>query len=369
MRLSFFGHKATGNAVGRVYSLWLVAEKLGWESTIHVPNLGQIWAPLQNEHRFRSCLTSSYEEVASADVLIAVKPLLGSFGVALKVQATTGQPLVLDVDDPDWESAFGFERGQAFVRGVRRIACGRPALPVDGVQGRGQRHLSAYTESRFRSRARRLRAISISNPALDRWYPGVVLPHVRVSAPAATGPPTPGLRVVFVGTPRHHKGIEVLRAAARAVEDVHLTVTADPPPDAGAREEWVGETTLEEGLRIVDHADVVAVPSLDTGYARYQLPVKVIDAMLAGRAIVASDLTPLRWAAEGAALFVPPGDVDSLAQALRQLSDARLRDRLGQHGRTSALARFTPEAVAPVFADLVEGARRSAPRSSRSRLR
>jgi glycosyltransferase involved in cell wall biosynthesis len=362
MRLSFFAHTVSGNALGRVYSLWLLAEALGWDTLIHVPHLGPIWAPLQDEHRFRSRLTTSLDDVPLADALIAVKPLLGSFGVALRVRARTRQPLVLDVDDPDWEEAFGFERRSVFIPAVKRTVRGRPRYPVDRTQGERRQHISAYRESRLRSKARRLGAVAISNPMLAQWYPGVVVPHVRLPAPAIPAPPGPGLRVAFVGTPRQHKGLEVLRAASRAVEGVRLVITANAPADAHTHEEWVGETTLEQGLRIVNESHVIALPSLDTGYARFQLPVKLIDAMIAGRAIVASDLEPLRWAAEGAALFLPPGDVQSLTDALQQLRDEELRYRLGQQARASALARFTPEAVAPVFADLISGAHRKGQR-------
>ena len=356
MRLSFFAHTVSGNALGRAYSLWLLAEALGWETLIHVPEMGPIWAPLQDEHRFRSRLTTSLGEVRSADVLVAVKPLLGSFGVALRVRATTRQPLVLDVDDPDWEVGFGFDSRNALILGVKRTVRGRPRYPVGRSRGSERQHVAAYRESRLRSKARRLGAVAISNPSLAQWYPGVVVPHVRPPVPPVPAPPGPDLRIAFVGTPQRHKGIEVLRAAAGVVEGVRLIITAEAPHDAYPHEEWTGETTLEEGLRVVNEAHVVALPSLDTSYARFQLPVKLIDAMIAGRAIVASDLEPLRWAAEGAALFVPPGDVDSLALALRELRDARLRDRLGRQARVSALARFTPGAVAPVFAELVSRA-------------
>jgi len=356
MKISFLAHTASGNAVGRVYSLWLLAESLGWDTVIHVPELGPIWAPLQDEHRFRSRLTTSLDEARSADVLVAVKPLLGSFGVALRIRARTRQPLVVDVDDADLEAVmFGFDGRGALMPAVKRIVSGQPRYPLGGSR-RQRQHLAAYRESRLRSKARRLGTVAVSNPTLARWYPGVVIPHVRLAAPAVAAPVGPGLRVAFVGTPQRHKGIDILRAAVRSVEGVHLVITANEPCDAQPHENWTGDTTLQEGLRIVNEAHVIALPSLDTGYARFQLPVKLIDAMVAGRPIVASDLEPLRWAAEGAAIFVPPGDVEALAGALRRLHDDELRVRLGRQARVSALARFTPEAVAPIFADLIERA-------------
>ncbi len=100
----------------------------------------------------------------------------------------------------------------------------------------------------------------------------------------------------------------------------------------------------------------MALPSLDQGYAPAQVPVKLIDAMHAGRAVVASDLPPVRWALGDAGLLVPPGSVGQLSAALVKLADPEVRARLGQAARSRALERFVPGAVSPVVAKVVAAA-------------
>jgi glycosyltransferase involved in cell wall biosynthesis len=72
--------------------------------------------------------------------------------------------------------------------------------------------------------------------------------------------------------------------------------------------------------------------------------------MLAGRAIVASDLPPIRWALGDTGLLAQPGDLDSLTRALQTLRDPAERTRLGALARERALNMFTPASVAPAFA-------------------
>ena len=86
------------------------------------------------------------------------------------------------------------------------------------------------------------------------------------------------------------------------------------------------------------------------------MPNKVYQGAAAGCAIVTSDTKPQRRALGDAALYVPPGDADALADALRGL--ARRPDELAAY-RAAAHARadeaFRPEVVvAPLLERLGE---------------
>jgi glycosyltransferase involved in cell wall biosynthesis len=100
------------------------------------------------------------------------------------------------------------------------------------------------------------------------------------------------------------------------------------------------------------------VPSADTPFARAQLPVKLIDAMMAGRAVIASDLAPIRWALGGTGVLVRPGSAHELVLALRRLTvdESTGVSYLGALARERALAHFTPQAVAPALAAAVRAA-------------
>jgi glycosyltransferase involved in cell wall biosynthesis len=90
-----------------------------------------------------------------------------------------------------------------------------------------------------------------------------------------------------------------------------------------------------------------------------------IEAMLAGRAVVASDVGGLRDVVSHGAtgLMVPPGDPAALAAALDSLlDDPGTRQRMGATGRRHA-RQFEAAAVAPrvveVFEDVLSQRRRA----------
>jgi len=184
-------------------------------------------------------------------------------------------------------------------------------------------------------------------------YGGSLIPHVRSAGSGESregfSPGTP--TVAFVGTPRPHKGVDVLRSAISvlAPEGFRLEVTANAPSDAMPHELWHGVTSLNRGLEIVRGADIVAVPSCVAPTTRAQFPVKIVDALIAGRPMVASAVGPIPWAVGDGGVLVPPGDVDALVVALRRLGDPLDRHRIGALGRRHGCNNFTPEAVAATF--------------------
>jgi glycosyltransferase involved in cell wall biosynthesis len=330
------------NSLGRTYSLWLLAERLGWTSSVVGVKGGRIWEPLLGSSFAEQCFLPGAvhdlrEQLRTADVVVAVKPLPSSLGVALRESGPV--PVVLDMDDPDIE-----------------VRTAWPPLRQRAIYA--LRRPRWYWQVRsYRKVARRL-PLMVSNPELQRMYGGSVIPHVREPLPVEPVRSTTAPVVRFVGSPRGHKGVELLRSAVEALSDDGFTleVTADRPEDGRAWERWVGTTTLEEGERLVRTADVVAIPSLATDWAGAQLPAKLVDAMISGRAIVASDLPPVRWALGDTGLLVPPGDGVGLKRALQRLADPAVRADLGAAARRRALELFSVDAVAPVFAGVVRDA-------------
>ena len=327
------------NALGRAYSLGLLAEFLGWDVRAAGPSRsGGLW-PVVAETAFaeRCAVATGISELDSladwADVLVAVKMLPESFGVGIRLAADRGKPLVLDIDDPDLE---------------QRIARSKARTP-------SAQSAAEQSDLRDLSRAATGYPKLVSNPVLQRKWGGEIIPHVRAERGVAAASASDGITVAFVGTPRRHKGIDVLRAAISdlSAEGYRLVVTSEPPDDARPWERWIGPTSFEEGLRLLDESDIAAVPSLRAGYAPEQLPVKLIDAMMAGRAIVASDLEPVRWALDGTGRLVRPGSTRSLRKELKGLRSDHDRCDLGRRARDVALSRFTPAAVAPAFERMV----------------
>ena len=159
---------------------------------------------------------------------------------------------------------------------------------------------------------------------------------------AAERPP----RVLYAGQLYPWKGVDVLVEAMAAVPSARLVILGGIEGEADTRRirsllegHGLGERTEMPGLvpqpRVaaeLARAAVVVAPFLRAGMTeRHTSPLKVFEAMAAGRPIVASDLPSSREVLRDGenALLVPPGDAAALAAALRRvLSEADLARRL-----------------------------------------
>jgi glycosyltransferase involved in cell wall biosynthesis len=83
--------------------------------------------------------------------------------------------------------------------------------------------------------------------------------------------------------------------------------------------------------------------------------VAALEAMAAGRAVVASAVGGLRHAVvhERTGLLVPPDDASALASALaRLIRDPELRQRLGEQGPQRIAEGFLPEQMVEAYEKL-----------------
>jgi glycosyltransferase involved in cell wall biosynthesis len=124
--------------------------------------------------------------------------------------------------------------------------------------------------------------------------------------------------------------------------------------------EYVRAQRLEDRVHVVTRrddiadlnslTDIFAMPSLREG-----LPMALLEAMVAGKAIIASATGGIPEAIvngrEG--ILVPPGDVDALAQGLRTLLTDRPRRRaFGTAARARAREEFTVQVMADRYSEL-----------------
>ena len=124
--------------------------------------------------------------------------------------------------------------------------------------------------------------------------------------------------------------------------------------------EYVRAQRLEDRVHVVTRrddiadlnslTDIFAMPSLREG-----LPMALLEAMVAGKAIIASATGGIPEAIvngrEG--ILVPPGDVDALAQGLRTLLTDRLRRRVfGAAALARAREQFTVQVMADRYSEL-----------------
>jgi glycosyltransferase involved in cell wall biosynthesis len=183
------------------------------------------------------------------------------------------------------------------------------------------------------------------------------LPALAQSTPRpAFLPPKDGY-LMFVGALGRHKGVDVLLEARRRMRNrLPLVLICSP----GAYNPHIEDPEVVMA-RNVPSAQVMAswmrasaavVPSV------WNEPMGqvAVEAMLVGRAVVASDVGGLRDVVQHGVtgLMVPPGDPGALAAALDNLlDDPETRQRMGETGRLHA-RRFEAAAVVPRVVEVFE---------------
>jgi glycosyltransferase involved in cell wall biosynthesis len=176
-------------------------------------------------------------------------------------------------------------------------------------------------------------------------------------------------RVLYAGQLYPWKGVDVLVEAVAAVPGARLVILGGVEGEADTRRiralveaRGLGGRTEMAGLvpqaRVADalgRAAVVVAPFLRAGMTERQTsPLKIFEAMAAGRPIVASDLPSSREVLSDGenALLVPPGDASALAGALRRvLADGDLARRLAA-AAWEAAPRYSWDARARALGEL-----------------
>jgi glycosyltransferase involved in cell wall biosynthesis len=155
-----------------------------------------------------------------------------------------------------------------------------------------------------------------------------------VVIPESVGEPDDPPHALYVGRLSEEKGV---RELAEAAHGLPLVVVGDGPLRS-LFPESVGFVPPRELGPYFERAAVVVVPSRREGYG-----MVAREAMAHGRPVVATAVGGLLDAVEDGVtgLFVPPGDVPSLREAITGLlHDEARRARLGEAGRRRAVVTF-----------------------------
>jgi glycosyltransferase involved in cell wall biosynthesis len=179
--------------------------------------------------------------------------------------------------------------------------------------------------------------------------------------PATAARPRPGPLIGAIGRLEPQKGYDILIRALRQIDDATLVLIGDGSERSALeqlagrvgvadRVHWLGWS--DDARRHLETFDVFAFPSRFEGF-----PLAVLEALLARRAVVASDVGSTAEAVRDGetGLLVPPEDSAALACAIRKLlAEAELRQRLGEQGRQLVLDRFTAGHMTRRFESLYE---------------
>ncbi len=174
------------------------------------------------------------------------------------------------------------------------------------------------------------------------------------------------LRLLTVASLQPYKGHAVLLAACtRLSSPFELRLIGNGPLRSrleaearrlglGDRVLWLGAQDERQVRRALADCDVFVLPSVVEPSGRMEgIPVALIEAMAAGRAIVATRLSgiPELVASPAEGCLVPPGDAAALAAALAALVDPERRRRMGRAAQRKVNSEFH---LAPAVAQLEE---------------
>jgi len=332
LKITFLCFDLSDNSLGRAA---LLASGLARHHEVELvgPMKGKaLWFPLKDLDlavrpfpwrrlpRF-ACTVREMVRSIQTDLLFACKLRPTSFGVGVLKKRESGVPLLVDIDD--WELGFYYHTG--FWGKVGRF------LNLSNPNGLPY----TWLMERLVSRAD---GITVSNRFLQDRFSGTLIPHcrdTRLLDPARHDGQEIRKRlgledkkvVMFLGTPRGHKGVEDLLAAVLKVQDpgVHLVVVGLDDPGqflAGRPKALAGRLTalskvpFDELPKYLAAADVMAIPQRRTSDTVGQMPAKIFDAMAMAKPIISTRVSDIPEVLGDCGYLVEPGNVDGLARAI-----------------------------------------------------
>jgi glycosyltransferase involved in cell wall biosynthesis len=175
---------------------------------------------------------------------------------------------------------------------------------------------------------------------------------VDITQFAPTPEPPPPVRIILIARMIREKGVADFVEAARLLHGQAIFVLVGAPDEGNPNtithaelSNWQQEGLIEYLGPRRDIAALLAGAHIACQPSTYRegLPKSALEAMAAGKPLVATDIAGLREAVihEQTGLLVPPGNPAALAAALQRLiADPALRARLGAAGRERAEQNF-----------------------------
>lgn len=308
------------NPVGRAY---LLADMLSrdFDVTLVGPLFKRygsaVWQPVRDskiEHRTFAAeslgdfVRSARDFVTEieADMIIACKARMPSMLLGLLLKYRLGCPLLIDVDDH--ELSFFNDAPPMSMRDARLALEAEPdsaAEPFGEIWTRLMETLVCTFDGRI-----------VSNPALQARFGGTIVRHARDEATfgpnwasrarvrSEFGYKPEDRLILFLGTPRAHKGVFRIADALRRVhrDNLALCVIGDPKDKAIAAQLQAYDdvrvdvfpdqpwSRLPELIRLAD--GVCLLQDEKSPIAQYQIPAKLTDALATGVPVAATNVPP-----------------------------------------------------------------------------
>lgn len=246
------------------------------------------------------------ESIPAADLIIICKPRMPSILLGLKLASKNDAKVILDIDDH--ELAFCSEQTPLEKEAVLASSLEERLNPFSDTWTR-------YAESIVDS----FKSKSVSNVALQRKFGGSIIPHVRDDyrfnprryprnlIRRAFGYKKSDRIVLFLGTPREHKGFQYLPNALAEINNPNykLLIVGKIKSKALRKqfaEEFnlpfiknIGDVSFRLAPYILAMGDLVClIQDPESPVSKYQMPAKFTDALAMGIPVIATATEPFQ---------------------------------------------------------------------------
>ena len=370
MKVSILVHSVSENNFARAYVLAKVIRRFCEVEILGPAGEGGIWEPCDTgefvvkttEIRgYPQFLWSAYDILRniSGNVVYALKPRPSSYGIGLVNRIVHHKPVVLDIDD--WETGLIKDR-QGHIRFLSGLC-----NPESFVYVWLMEHLVDCADE----------ITVVSDFLRNLFHRGIKVPHGRdtdwLNPAKYDGRQTRerlGLTdeivVMWLGTPRQHKGLDDLAAAVRLLRDRKLRlvivgaksshpVVQNVRNIAGDRVLCVGPRPFAELPWFLAAADLVAIVQRESLATLGQVPAKLFDAMAMAKPIISTRVSDIPKILDGCGIVVEAGKVDQISSAMEQLiENPELAHQLGAAAREKCVREYSFDAMEKALRSVFE---------------
>ena len=385
MKISILTPDLSNNCLGRSYLLAKVLQRR-FDVEMLGPLFGKtIWEPVTNDNTivYKTVkvgnglkpylqLAKLYKKI-DGDVILASKPLFTSLGIGLLKKVSATRPLVLDIDD--WQMGFIRERAAQYSSYQRIRSLLVSLLLIYKMQ-------SFWNNLIFEKLYSFADEIIVSNTFLKNKFGGTVVWHGRdTNAFDPSRYDKTSIRhkydieldckiVLFLGTPRKHKGIEDLIDAVRLLNDSSIVlmlvgINFDQPYAShlldvaqnklGNNFKGYGAQQFNSIPEFLSMADVVVIPQKKNLATIGQMPAKVFDAMAMAKPVIATEVSDLPEILDNCGYIVPPDNPEKLFKAIRfVLKNERKAGYIGKLAREKCVIKYSWDAMEAKLCSIFE---------------
>ena len=335
MKICILCFDLSNNSLGRAGLMAMALASKHEVEIIGPSKSGDIWFPLKDmdipirtypwkRYPFFISTIRKMIKGMNADVIIACKLRPTSFGIALIKKLTSNIPVIADIDD--WELGFLYHSG-FWGKVGRFFNFSNPnGLPYTWLMER----LIGFANSTI-----------VSNRFLQNKFSGTLIYHCRDTSildpekfDSDSIKNRLGIKnrkvVMFLGTPRAHKGIKELFIAIEKINDpdvILVLVGADSSiqshidnmksnQDKVVVFPKIPFKNLPEYLAV---ADILVIPQRRTSDTEGQIPAKLFDAMAMAKPIITTPISDIPEVLGENGFFIEPEDPDELANTIEYI--------------------------------------------------